>query len=253
MICLGPILNSSAQELDGMPRLSMHDKTPDDKLERMEVSVAVDQAIARLNFEARVNLSESNTRWLSIPLGLGSVQVVPSQRSGGDVVEFPSIRISADGSGYVWRLAPGDQGHRDLQFAAACNLRISPQGQSLRLDLPLVPTIVRIELPIGQWELSVIGNGMEVIEPFQNTESHSVAIAHVSGGSTTFTWSKKSGADQVQAIEVESQTKYMPLMETGEFRAIANLAIRGSKTLGGRRFLITLPRSEEHTSELQSR
>lgn len=241
MICLGPILNSSAQELGGMPRLSMPDKTPDDNLERMEVSVAVDQAIARLNFEARANLSESNTRWLNIPLGLGSVQVVPTQRSEGDVAEFPSIRISADGSGYVWRLAPGDQGHRDLQFAAACNLRVSPQGQSLRLDLPLVPTIVRIELPIGQWELSVIGNGMEVIEPFQNTESHSITIVHVSGGSTTFTWSKKSGADQVQAIEVESQTKYMPLMETGEFRAIANLAIRGSKTLGGRRFLITLP------------
>ncbi|HUP81367.1 MAG TPA: hypothetical protein VM260_22640, partial [Pirellula sp.] len=102
-----------------MPRLSTPDKTADDKLERMEVSVGVDQAIARLTIEAHAKLSEPNTRWLSIPLGLGSVQVVPSQHSGGDVAEFPSIRISADGSGYVWRLGPGDQGHRELQFAAA--------------------------------------------------------------------------------------------------------------------------------------
>ena len=212
-----------------------------DKLERMEVSVAIDQAIARLKVDAHANLSESNKSWLSIPIGLGAVQVTPSQRSGEEGVAFPSIRISEDSAGYVWRLAPGTQGQRSLQFEASCNLRNTPQEQSLQLDLPMVPTIVRFELPIGQWELIVVGKGTEVVEPFRDTDSHSVAIAHISGGSTTFSWTKKLVADQVQAIEVESQTKYVPLTEAGEFRAVANLAIRGPKTLGGRRFLITLP------------
>lgn len=212
-----------------------------DKLERMEVSVTVDQTIARLKVNAHANLSESNKNWLSIPIGLGAAQIIPSQRTGEVGVEFPSVRILDDSSGYVWRLAPGNQGQRSLQFEASCNLRNSPQEQSLRLDLPLVPTIVRFELPIGQWELVVVGKGSEVVEPFRDTDSHSVAIAHISGGSTTFSWTKKSVADQVQAIEVESQTKYVPLTQAGEFRAMANLAIRGPKTLGGRRFLITLP------------
>ena len=212
-----------------------------DKLERMEVSVAIDQAIARLKVDVHANLSESNKSWLSIPIGLGAVQVTPSQRTGEVGVAFPSIRISEDSAGYVWRLAPGTQGQRSLQFEASCNLQNSPQEQSLRLDLPIVPTIVRFELPIGQWELIVVGKGTEVVEPFRDTDSHSVAIAHISGGSTTFSWTKKLVADQVQAIEVESQTKYVPLTEAGEFRAVANLAIRGPKTLGGRRFLITLP------------
>ncbi len=216
-----------------------------EKLERMEVSVAIDQAIARLKVNLEANLSESNRSWLSIPIGLGAVQVTPSLRKSDDeaggTLEFPKIRISDDSSGYIWRLAPGDQGQRSLQFEAACNLRTSPQEQSLRLDLPSVPTAVRFELPIGNWELNVVGKGTEVVEPFRDTDSHSVAIAHISGGSTTFSWTKKSVADQVQAIEVESQTKYLPLTEAGEFRAVANLAIRGPKTLGGRRFLITLP------------
>lgn len=210
-------------------------------LERMDISVKVVQAIAQLKIEAQANLVESNSRWLSIPIALGAVQAIPSQRSSEMVPEFPSIRISNDSQGYVWRVSPGAQGERNLQFAALSNVRTSPQGQSLRLDLPLVPTIVRFELPIGPWELNVIGSGNEVVEPFQEIGTSSIAVARTSGGTVTFNWAKKSVADQIQAFEVESQTKYMPLMEAGEFRAVSNLAIRGPKTLGGRRFLITLP------------
>ena len=210
-------------------------------LDRMEVSIKVVQAIAQLKVEAQANLVEANSRWLSIPIALGAVQAIPTQRSSERVLEFPSIRISSDSLGYVWRVSPGLPGERSLQFDALSNVRTSPQGQSLRLDLPQVPTIVRFELPIGPWELSLVGNGNEVVEPFQDIGPSSVAIARTSGGPITFNWAKKSVADQVQAIEVESQTKYSPLMEAGEFRAVSNLAIRGPKTLGGRRFLITLP------------
>lgn len=210
-------------------------------LERMEVSVKVVQSIAQLKIEAQANLLEANSRWLSIPVALGGVQAIPSPRSSEIVSEFPSIRISKDGLGYVWRVSPGSQGQRNLHFEALSNVRTSPQGQSLRLDLPLVPTIVRFELPLGPWELNVVSSGNEVVEPFQDNGMSSVAIVRTSGGTVTFNWSKKSAADQIQAIEVESQTRYSPLMEAGEFRAVSNLAIRGPKTLGGRRFLITLP------------
>ena len=223
-------------------------------LERMDISVKVVQAIAQLNVESQANLIEANSRWLSIPIALGAVQAIPShsQRSSEIVPEFPSIRISNDSQGYVWRVSPGSQGQRNLHFEAVSNVRTSPQGQSLRLDLPLVPTIVRFELPIGPWELNLVGSGNEVVEPFQEIGPSSVAIARTSGGTVTFNWAKKSVADQIQAIEVESQTKYMPLMEAGEFRGVSNMAIRGPKTLGGRRFLITLPDRSKWREPLSS-
>ena len=168
-------------------------------LERMDISVKVVQAIAQLKVEAQANLIEANSRWLSIPIALGAVQAIPSQRSSEIVPEFPSIRISNDSQGYVWRVSPGSQGQRNLQFEALSNVRTSPQGQSLRLDLPSVPTVVRFELPIGPWELNLVGSGNEVIEPFQQIGPNSVAIARTSGGTITFNWAKKSVADQIQA------------------------------------------------------
>ncbi len=209
-------------------------------LERIDISVNVEQAIARLDITAKTDLAEANLRSISIPIALGTVQAIPTQRPG-TAAEFPPVRILNEGAGYVWRLPPGLAGKRELQFQAVSNLRISPQGQSLQLNLPLVPSIVRIELPIGQWELIAIGNGSEVVEPFQDMGSNTVAIVRTSGGAISFNWIKKTVAEQIQAIEVESQTKYEPLLEAGEFRAVANLAIRGPKVLGGRRFLITLP------------
>ncbi len=128
-----------------------------------------------------------------------------------------------------------------MHFDALSKVRASPQGFSLRLDLPLVQTVVRFELPLGQWEMNVLGNGSEITEPFQDNGARSVAIIRCSGGTISVTWTKKDVAEQVQAIEVVSNTKYVPLMEAGEFRAVTSLTIRGPKTLGGRRFLIALP------------
>ncbi len=210
-------------------------------LERIDITVNVEQALARLKITAQVDLIEANLRFISIPIALGTVQAIPTQHPGEAAAKFPPVRILNEGAGYVWRVPPGLSGKRELQFEAVSNLRISPHGQSLPLNLPLVPSIIRIELPIGQWELVVIGNGSEVVEPFQDTGSNSIAVVRTSGGSISFNWKKKTVAEQIQAIEVESQTKYVPLLEAGEFRAVANLAIRGPKLLGGRRFLITLP------------
>ena len=221
-------------------------------LERIDISVNVNQAVAHLEISAQADLIEANPSFIGIPIALGSVQAIPVQRPGESVSEFPPLRILNDGAGYVWRIQPGTAGKRKLQFKAVSNVRVSPQGQSLQLNLPLVPSIIRIELPIGQWELNAVGSGSEVIEPFKDIGSYSVAIARTSGGPIHFNWTKKTVAEQIQAIEVESLTKYAPLLEAGEFRAVANFAIRGPKVLGGRRFLITLPERSQWREPLVS-
>ena len=275
-----------AQETDGMPRLTLPDKTPDvlspgvqpdaflirngmgetilvpkvryeaferflssenerpvpvsaELLEQLDVAIKIEELVARIKIGAEAVLAETNSKWLSVPLALGNIQAVPT-KSGNEESEFPPLRIASDRSGYVWRLSPGGSGRRKLQFDALSNVRTSSAGNSLRLDLPSVPSVVRLELPLGQWELNVVGNGSEVIEPWIATETSSIALIRTSSGSVVLNWAKKTASDLAQAIEVKSQTKYMPMTESGEFRAITNLTIRGPKNLGGRRFLITL-------------
>ena len=218
-------------------------ENPIDALEHMQLSIQVDSSVAKLVVDAQANISEPNSRWLSVPIGLGILQLKPSSKSGQEVPEFPPVRVS--NSGYVWRVSPGPAGKRDLHFEGLCNLQTSPQGQSLRLDLPSAATVVRFELPIGQWELNAFGNGAEVVEAFEEIGSKSVAIVRTKGGGITLAWAKKSVAIQIQAIEVESVTKYAPQLDASGFRAFANVAIRGPKALGGRRFLITLPKGSQ--------
>lgn len=213
----------------------------EDALERIELDVGIDTSVARIKVKALANLSDANSTWVSVPIGLGGIQPIPDQDLAASVSEFPPIRVSNDNSGYVWRIAPGSSGFRDLRFEGLSRLQRMQQGYSLRLDLPPVQTVVRFELPLGQWDLNVIGNGSEIAEPFRTQDTKSVAMVRASGGTLTLSWTQKAVAEQVQAIEVDSNTKYVPLTEAGEFRAVSNLMIRGPKTLGGRRFLIALP------------
>lgn len=210
-------------------------------LEQLEVSIKIEDVIGRIQINAEAELVEPNSKWLSVPIALGNIQAVPSKPTTDGVVEFPPIRIASDRTGYLWRLSPGGSGRRKLQFDALSNVRVSPQGSSLRLELPLAPAVIRLALPVGQWELNIVGNGSEVVEPFVATESSSNSLIRTSGGSVVLNWVKKTAGEQAQAIEVKSLTKYVPLTGAGDFKAIANLAIRGPKNLGGRRFLITLP------------
>ena len=221
-----------------------------DTLEQMQVAVQVDNSVAKLTIDAQANIAEPNGRWLSIPIGLGLVQIVPSKLSGAVVAEFPPVRVSVDGPGYVWRVSPGPAGNRNLHFEGLSNLRTSPQGQSLRLDLPNTPTVVRIALPIGQWELNAIGNGTEVVEAFEDVGATSIANVRTKGGGITLVWAKKSVAAQIQAIEVESMTKYVPQLDSLGFRATASVAIRGPKALGGKRFLFSLPAGSQWRAPL---
>ncbi|MCF7960478.1 MAG: hypothetical protein K9M08_07015 [Pirellula sp.] len=215
---------------------------PIETLEQIDIAVLIDKNVARLKVGVQARLSEPNKRWLSVPLGLGLVQAIPSTLPGESLSAFPPIRISNESTGYIWKIEPGQERSRRLAFEALCNVTTTSQGQAIRLDLPNVPTTLRLKLPNGQWELNLTGTGSEVVEPFLEVDSMSVAIVRTSGGPVTLNWSRKIVADQIQSIEVESKTTYSPIPDTGLFRAVAKLAIRGPKSLGGRRFLITLPK-----------
>jgi hypothetical protein len=222
------------------------DETPlaitTESLDELEINLTIENNIARLHTIAKIRLSEPNKRWLNVPMGFGSTQVIPSYRVQEATATFPPLRISNDSAGYYWRLSPSSETERVLEFDAVCNVASTSQGQSLRLDLPAAPTRIRLQLSKGPWDLNVTGTGSEVVEPFRETEAHSEGLVRTSGGPIAMTWSKQLAADQIQAIEVESKTSYATTTDAGQLRAVSQLAIRGPKALGGRLFLVTLPK-----------
>ena len=220
-----------------------------DALEQLSLVVAIEESsvgpsVAKLAIEANAKLDRANSGWLGIPIGLDAVQVVPSMDTAGEAT-FPPIRAGLDRAGYIWRVSPANELTRSLKFNAVASVRRYSQSQSLRLDLPMTTVTLRIELSQGSWELVANGTGYEVIEPFVEIGGRSVAIVRCSGGPLVLTWSKKSNLDQIAAMELESQTKYTAQSEPGVFRAVSNLAIRGPKALGGRRYLLSLPEKSQ--------
>ena len=223
-----------------------------ENLDRIEIGISVENNVAKLRVEAETRLRETSSRWKSIPIGLGLTQIVPTVSMVESEPQFPSIRMSNENSGYEWLIAPGEERSRRLSFESLCNIQTNGQTQSIRLDLPMSPSIVRLNLPTAQWDLTVTGSGSEVVEPFREVQSMSQALVRASGGTIVLSWSKKTAQERVQAIEVLSQTKFLPTLDTTVFRASCSMVMRGPKSLGGRRFLITLPKNCQWLSPTSS-
>lgn len=223
-----------------------------ESLDRIEISILVENNVAKLRVDAETRLRETSSRWKSIPIGLGLTQIVPTASMVESEPKFPSIRMSNENSGYEWLIAPGEERSRRLSFESLSNVQTNGQTQSIRLDLPMSPSIVKLNLPTAQWDLTVTGSGSEVVEPFREIQSLSQALVRASGGTIVLSWSKKTAQERVQAIEVLSQTKFLPTLDTTVFRASSSMVIRGPKSLGGRRFLITLPKNCQWLSPASS-
>ena len=223
-----------------------------ENLDRIEIGISVENNVAKLRVEAETRLRETSSRWKSIPIGLGLTQIVPTVSMVESEPQFPSIRMSNENSGYEWLIAPGEERSRRLSFESLCNVQTNGQTQSIRLDLPMSPSIVKLNLPRAQWDLTVTGSGSEVVEPFREVQSMSQALVRASGGTIVLSWSKKTAQERVQAIEVLSQTKFLPALDSTVFRASSSMVMRGPKSLGGRRFLITLPKNCQWLSPASS-
>ena len=138
-----------------------------ENLDRIEISILVENNVAKLRVEAETRLREPSSRWKSIPIGLGLTQIVPTVSMVESEPKFPSIRMSNENSGYEWLIAPGEERGRRLSFESLCNVQTNGQTQTIRLDLPMSPSMVKLNLPTAQWDLTVTGSGSEVVEPFR--------------------------------------------------------------------------------------
>lgn len=206
-------------------------------IDRLNLDIDAVGEFARVHVDAKVRLLSPLHRWQSLPIALGQLQWIPQNATAA----APRIAISPDSVGYLWRLPPGEELERTLIADALCKLSKTTNGSSIQLELPAGPSLMTLRLPLGEWDITTIGTGAEVVEATRNEGDRAVTTIHATGGTLTVSWNRKTVSDQIQAIEVESQTKFTPTTERGLFRAVTTMAIRGPKKLGGRRFLVTLP------------
>ncbi|MEI8212379.1 MAG: hypothetical protein WCI02_09535 [Planctomycetota bacterium] len=216
-------------------------------LSSLDMAIEPEKDYANIALKATANVGKHNKSGHTIPIALGQLQWVPrpSEPSEGSTANsfdgLESVSVASQSNGYLWRVSPGSGGLRGLQLNALSKLTSSSGGYAIRLDLPPAATVIRLKLPLGEWELSATGGGNEVIEPFRTVDAHSVAIVRTTASTVTLSWNRKTEKETLAAIEVTSQTKFSPSVDGTLLRAVTNLAIRGPRKLGGKRFLITLP------------
>lgn len=217
-------------------------------LETLTLDVRIVDGIAQFQGSAKARLAAPNRRWSSLPLSLGSLQILPPE----DNSPF-SIGIASAATGYQWKLEPSETLERTLAFRAVANVQATVQSNQFRIDLPITTSIVDLHLPEGEWDLSVTGAGSEVVEPIAGLAPFTNYRVRASGGSIDLVWSRRAASDSVQATEALSVTKFTQAPGSTKFDANSRITLRGSKRLGGRQFLIKLPqggRLREPTAEV---
>jgi hypothetical protein len=221
-------------------------------LSSLDVVVEPDKEYARVTVKASASLGRALKTWQTIPIALGQLQWVPkaaadaessTARSSNPLASSPldEIAVAPQSNGYLWRVRPGKETVRTLELSAVCKLTSSSGGYAVRFDLPPAATVIRLKLPVGDWELTATGGGNEVVEPFQRLDVHSIAIVRTTASTVTLSWNRKTEKDAVAAVEVTSQTKFSPTSDASVFRAVTSLAFRGPRKLGGKRFTLELP------------
>jgi hypothetical protein len=208
---------------------------PPPALTQLDLLIEPEEGFARVSVDAAVRLPAPNRSWLSVPIGLASIQWLPSNNQQGrsDLVVQPS--------GYVWRIEPGLSRDRSLRLSAVCKITSSNSGNSIRLDLPPTATVVRLKLPQGEWDLTASGGGTEVVEPFRTIDGHSVAIVRTTANTLNLAWNRKEERQAMIAVEATSQTKFSPSDDGALVKAVTTCSLRGPTSLGGRTFSIALP------------
>jgi hypothetical protein len=208
---------------------------PPPALSQLDLLIEPEVDFARVAVDAALRLPSPNRSWLSVPIGLTSMQWLPSndQRDRNDLV--------VQSSGYVWRIEPGLTRDRSLKLSAVCKIAASNSGNSIRLDLPSTATVVRLKLPLGEWDLTASGGGTEVVEPFRTIDGHSVAIVRTTANTLNLAWNRKQERQAIIAVEATSQTKFSPSDDGALVKAVTTWSLRGPTSLGGRTFSVVLP------------
>lgn len=205
-------------------------------LETLSLDVRIVGGIAQLQGTAKARLNSPRRRWSSLPLALGSLQMLPPE----DNSPF-AIGLASTTTGYQWKLEPSEAVERNLTFRAVANVQSSVQSNQIRIDLPLATSVVDLHLPEGEWDLNVTGAGSEVVEPIPGAAPFANYRVRASGGSIDLVWSRRAASDSVQSTEGVSVTKFTQAPGNAKFDANSRITLRGPKRLGGRQFVIKLP------------
>jgi hypothetical protein len=200
-----------------------------------QLEIQVEGKLAKIRANITCMVIAPTSKWTLLPINLGSVQVVPEESE-----QAGRIGMASNRNGYVWRLPPSQAGVQKLSIAAASKIGNSNQVESLRLELPNTSTTITLVLPKGDWDVSASGNGTEVVEPMVRDGKPQYRIL-TSGGNVEIQWVRNANSDGVLGTEVQSQNRFVS-SKLGLFTINSRLTFRGPKRLGGRRFLMELPK-----------
>lgn len=170
--------------------------------ESLEITGSVSGVRAELDVSVGLTVEPTGDRRVAVPLRMSTFHLLQVREVTG--VDAYWVTVAEDGSGYQLWVQTSERASVRVSLSMSARVERGPPGR-IRLDLPEVPSVVRVKVDEPDWNGEVSGRGDEVVQAQPSGDDRTELMVESSGGSFDLRWSAADrGADDSPLLEVDS-------------------------------------------------
>lgn len=245
-----PLVNYTLEELRELEKVYRQSKQMPAVLDWANVQAKVSDGVADIRADFGIELDRSGTIE-RLDLGLKNCQLTdgPKFESDEAVRGQAEYRVLPTQDGYQWLILSPEPAKHRLIFTGQSVIDRSVDRHNLTIDLPIVNSVIEINLPASAVEERV--RVEDVIVNRTVDESGVTLEVRSRGGNFTLEWQQGRTQDRVGVVEAESETVFEPLdlMDPTQFwSATTTLNLRWYGDDGNSKVRIALPAGAQWNS-----
>ena len=160
---------------------------------------------AELSVRLKLAIDSTEGGWVTIPIKLGNFHQIEPISLEPPVEAITTV--TSDGQGYRLFVKHDSRVEIDLVMRVSARVDFASNYRSLRFQLPDVPSRINLIVERDTANAEVIGQGDEIVELVNSSDTETALKVESSGGDYTLRWSRSTAAVEPAPIyEVESRT-----------------------------------------------
>jgi hypothetical protein len=170
--------------------------------ESLEITGSASGGRAELDVSVGLTVEPTGDRRVAVPLRMSTFHLLRIREVTG--VDAYWVTVAEDGTGYQLWVQTSQRASVKVGLSMSARVERGPPGR-IRLDLPEVPSVVRIKVDEADLRGEVSGRGDEVVQAQPAGDAQTELMVESSGGSFDLRWSAADrGADDSPLLEVDS-------------------------------------------------
>ena len=170
--------------------------------ESLEISGSASGGRAELDVSVGLTVEPTGDRRVAVPLRMSTFHLLQVREVTG--VDAYWVTVTEDGSGYQLWVQTSERASVKVGLSMSARVERGPPGR-IRLDLPEVPSVVRVKVDEPDLNGEVSGRGDEVVQAEPLGDGRTELMVESSGGNFDLGWSAADrGADDSPLLEVDS-------------------------------------------------